>query len=199
MLVTNTAKRIKEVRAHFKYKNQKQLADVLGVKQASVSLWESGGNLRMNNLNLFEEKLGVSKAFLLCASDEMFLPGRGVVNEPRVKYARDIWSEEERNQRFIKAVKTYMEKNDLKLGDLSEKWKLNYTHIGNVLNGFKSVSIGILVNAMRYGNININHVLGGVGGFYISEADMSADNRELLELLREEKNIRDKSLKKERA
>lgn len=203
-MLKTVSQRLKELRIYLDV-DQRGLADKLGLKQPSVNAWEKGGNLRQSSLDLFKEKLGVNPQWLLFGTGEMFLPGYGEVNEPKVAYLKiDKWNESSVTERLSKVVGDYMVRFGMKQKQVSEEWQIGESHLSEVLNGYKPISTNMLTSALRYGNVNLNYVLGGIGGFYNGlESSNSTDVKELIELVKEQgkmiEQLQNTPRKKERA
>lgn len=185
-MLKTVAQRVKEVRRVFRYNEQADLAAVLKVKQASVSNWENGKTIGNKNLDKFEEKLKVRKEWLLFGTGNMLMAG-AIVSEPSVGYSGDAWSENAICERFGKVMNDYKLRFGMKQKQVCDEWSLNETHVSGVINGQKPITTTIIQAALRYGNVNVNYIMGGVGGFYNS-IEMSENHqiKQLLEMMREQ-------------
>jgi len=165
--------------------NQEALAAAIGVKQAAVSAWELGGNMRKANIKTFEQKLKIRPIWLEYGEGEMFADGYkpNVVNEPAAKYS-NVYSNEHVAERLGAVLNDYMLKHNMRRRHVCEQWDLNETHVSNVINGHKEISMGIIQAALQKGNVNINYLLGGKGPMYEQDYG-SASVEKLVNMLAE--------------
>lgn len=186
-MLTTVAQRVKEVRARLEFKDQVDLANALKVEQVSVSNWERGKTIGNSSLEKFETKLCVRKEWLLFGSGDMFIPGT-VVKEPAVAYGKpNVWSEDAIRERFSKVLKDYGNRKQMQQKQICDEWDLNDSHVSSFIHGRKSISTSMLIAAIRYGNVNLNYIMGGVGGFYNSlERSGSSEMKELIDLVRKQ-------------
>lgn len=184
-MLTSVAQRVKEVRIRLGFKDQVDLANALGVEQASVSNWERGKTIGNPALEKFEALLNVRKEWLLFGTGEMFLPGT-VVKEPATTYGiNNPWSEDAVRERFSKVLKDYGNRFQMQQKQICVEWNLNDSHVSGFVHGRKALTTTILQAAIRYGNVNLNYVMAGVGGFYNSlEMNAGKQMEEMMQMLK---------------
>ena len=74
---------------------------------------------------------------------------------------KEVW------ERYALAIYDYRLKTDLKQAELAKKWELNPTHFSDVLAGRKNLTIDMIEAAGKFGNINLNYVVMGIGDMYV--------------------------------
>jgi len=181
---------------------QRAIADALELKAPSVSLKESGAvPVTVDDANKLKAAFGLSVGWLLAGEGEMLTNDAPILNEPSVSYQlkSHVWDSQNINERFRMVVDDSMMKLKLLQGELAERWKINKQLLSNVVHG-KDVSLAMLVSALRYGNVNINFILGGIGPMYNSDTSTSTPKDPmLLQILDELHEMRKLMPEKKRA
>lgn len=172
-------------------KTQYEFAEALEVKQPSVNKWCQGGTIAPANLNKIEEVYNVRQEWLLFGTGEIFHHAKNnIAEEPLVVYKSDKYTEASVTERFGKAVAMYCAQQNIKQKELCRLWNINETQLSSILNGNKPLSISILQSALRYGNINLNYVMGNVGGMFTTSSTEKGigneDIKELIELVKDQ-------------
>lgn len=170
-------------------KNQYEFAAALQVKQPSVNKWCQGGVISLANLQKIQDVFNVRQEWLLFGTGEMFSHNHSNrVEEPMIIYQSDKYTEAAIAERFSKAISAYCAQQNINQKELCKLWNINETQLSSILNGNKSISVSILQSALRFGNINLNYVMGNVGGIFTSTGNSagSDDVKELIELVKEQ-------------
>ncbi len=192
-------------------KDQAQFAEALDMSQSAYSKRETGfTKVTFEQLQKLEMKFGLSTVWVLTGDGHQLIPKVGETQEPVVVYFD--WSINSFRARFQQAIKEYQEQNGIKSQKIvSERLHIGETFLSKVMNDSKDVSVEMLINAHRYGNFNLNYIAGAVGGVFIGDNNYSDKKRiaeleervdelkQLVALLKGQKNIEFEEGKKERA
>ena len=190
MELKTLAARIKKIREVFNL-DQHGLGAAIGVKQGSVSVWESGGNVSAKSVEAFKVKFKIDPAWLQYGSGEMFLPGEKapVVNEEVFDYSLP-YSPASISKRFDKAITDYLHKHGLKQRELCDKWQLQESHLSGVRNGYKPITTTMITAALQYGKFNLNFLIGGIGAMYVGEEGKA--NTDLMGIIKSQQETIDR-------
>lgn len=165
MLSTDVKGRVYELRKLNKY-TQDQMGDILNISKTAYGKKENGrSEFSLSAINAISEHFGATLEWLLRGTGAKPV---AILREVEHTYSSGTYyTEKMASNRFSDIlVRFKLDKGIDTNRQASELLHINETHLSNVINGRKSITLAMLTNALRYGQFNINYVLAGVGGYY---------------------------------
>lgn len=188
-MLTTASQRLEQAFTALGFKTQKEIAKAMDYTQATISnILNSGDELFMTNkLRTALKNLGINEMWVLYGIGDMLLPTAKLVEEPQAVYYTDMYSKQAITERYGKVVNDYRTRYRLTQVKVCERWHLDTGQLSSIINGSRDVSTTVLQNSLRFGNVNLNYVMGAVGGYYINESESTVIN-EIKQMLDDIKN-----------
>lgn len=148
--------------------NQVKLGEILGMSQTAAGKIVRGPDaipkgtaLNKKHAIKIHAASGFEIEWLVLGTGNM-KPQGNIVAEATTHYVSkgEEANQTQINKRYILAIDEFkFHRHILSDSDACEALKINYTHLNNVRNGKKDVTMTLLIQSVKNGNINANYVL----------------------------------------